>query len=167
MGMFDTFLDNNATVICPACGEKHNMQKGVQSKQFQNILDYYYVGDMVDDTENISVIEDWDWCHVCNEQITLFFSFKNSIFLGIFQTEISAKFANDNANIYELYKKLFNQKTEISTRVKTLESKIRETIYVHGEIQKKKNFQMFHFNHNRFIDFDIIKTLKNILIDDE
>ena len=164
--MFDTFNDKHSTIFCPHCSSKQALEDGVQSKHFENLLFEFYVGDVVNITQETTGVSDWMWCEFCNDQIPVFFGFKNQIYLGIFQTEKEAKSASRKFDIYANYKKLYQEKESFERRTNTLESRIKDTIEIHGKKPNKSKFGFLYSIHGNFIDYDIIKTLKNILDDD-
>lgn len=163
MGLFDTFYDYNKKIKCIKCNKSIDISIGVQSKKFDKILDNYEIGDYVESNNYGNIVEDWIWCEHCNERIPIFLSFKDKIFVGIFPTRNTAEIASNKFNIIVNYKKLFYEKSKHEQRVINLESMIQETINVHGNIPTQKNFNLMYNLSNKFIDYDIIKTLKNIL----
>lgn len=164
MGMFDTFYDENASIVCPHCSTEQKITNGVQSKHFDKVLSDYYVGSIVTELDDkVKHINDWVRCESCSEKIDVFFGFKNQIFIGIFQSMSDVNNASRKFDIYDSYKKLFLEKEKFEKKSNSLISKISDTIEIHGKKPVKTNFGFLFSIHSEFIDYDIIKTLKNIL----
>jgi len=161
--MYDTFYDDRTSIMCKHCGAKNTFEDGIQSKMFENLLDEYYVGDVVYSMDSSKCIKDYDWCEKCDEKLPVFFSFNYGIFIGIFETEKEAIYASESFDIIDKYKKLFYKSKKYQKRVNDLEKKIELTIDIHGNEPSSSSFNPFFKFHQQFVDYDIIKTLKNIL----
>lgn len=164
MGMFDTFFDNNAKIICPHCNAPLDLENGVQSKAFDCTLAEYKVGDMVDDIQiSRELVNDYDWCNNCKEQVPLYFAFHHTIFTGIFQTAQEGLDSIKSFDVYKHYNLHYREKEELKTELHTIKYRLKDTIKIHGSSAAKTNFGILYSIHHKFIDYDIIQTLKNIL----
>ncbi len=166
--MFDTFHDESTQLFCKHCGKQQSVQTGIQTKFFDKILADYYIGDVVTELDDKTTrVNEWMWCENCTEQIELILAFKQQIFIGIFQQETEIKHALRNFNIVENYKKMFDKKEFAERRVFQLESRLKDIIDIHGNPPTQNIFNHYLYTINgHMIDYDIIKTLKNILKND-
>ena len=164
MGMFDTFYHEEARICCPNCNEELDLKNGLQSKHFENLLFDYFPGDVVEGVlDDDTFISDFEICDVCDASINYIFCFKTRIFVGIYQNVEEASKALEQFDVMEHYRKLYHEKNKFEQKYLSMRRKLLSTIRIHGEKPEKNTFTPLLNLHNTFIDYDIIKTLKNIL----
>ena len=161
--MFDTFYDDNAEIVCPTCNKSNKLSEGVQSKSFDCTLDNYYVGDVVERIGTSPVVEDYEWCKHCKKRIPIFFGFYNNIFIGLYPSFDTALNETKNFDLYHYYELMFYDKKKYQKRTRQLEYQIKHTIDMHSSVPSKSQYGFMYNIHHNFFEYDIIKTLNNIL----
>lgn len=164
MGMFDTFYHDDAKICCPNCNTRVEMKFGIQTKNFENLLYDYFRGDVVDGvSDDDTFVLEHDYCTTCNTMFEFVFCFKSRIFVGIYQTIDEATNALEKFDVIEHYRKMYHEKTKFEHRYLLLRQRIQSTIKIHGDKSVKNTFNRLLPLHNSFVDYNIIKTLKNIV----
>ncbi len=86
MGMFDTIIFQKP-MLCE-CGTKI---ESTQVKEFDNILAVYRVGDIINRSSFISIIQERSFCESCSKYSTIYIDLKYGIYLGVFDSYMEAK----------------------------------------------------------------------------
>jgi len=100
MGMFDTiYLDKEYT--CPICGRKI---KSIQTKEFENILENYYVKDCIAHSEDIRIIRDELFCDNCLKSTgdNIYIVVNRGILVGTAESLEEAKKLSNDLNLEKL-----------------------------------------------------------------
>jgi len=100
MGMFDTiYLDKEYT--CPICGRKI---KSIQTKEFENILENYYVKDCIAHSEDIRIIKDELFCDNClkGTGVNIYIVVNRGILVGTTESLEEAKKLLNDLNLEKL-----------------------------------------------------------------
>ncbi len=140
------------------------MADGLQTKHFENIMFEYFPGDIVEGVlDDDTFVGECDSCNVCDHNINFVFCFKSRIFVGIYQNTIEAQKALDEFDVMEHYRRLHYEKNRFEQKYLAMRRKLLSTIRIHGSKPEKHAFTPLLNLHNTFIDYDIIKTLRNIL----
>ena len=113
MGMFDTiYFDQKYT--CPLCGKEIG---DIQTKEFENLLNYYHVKDCISHAEDIRIIKDELFCDACSKHTGkyVYIIVVRGILLGITDTLKAAKELLNDLNLeklilwyHDLYKRYVN-----------------------------------------------------------
>jgi len=103
MGMFDTF-ENKHDLTCPHCQHTYQQEDGIQSKNFESLLDYFHIGDVVERSSEIH--KDYDWCPKCDKQLDVYLAFKDEIYIGSFSSIDEAKSEIKHFDLLTHYKEL-------------------------------------------------------------
>lgn len=117
MGMFDTiYLDKEHT--CPICGRKI---KFIQTKEFENILENYYVKDCIAHSEDIRIIKDELFCNNCLRSTgdNIYIVVNRGILVGTTESLEEAKNLSNDLNLeklilwyHELYQRHIEERKE-------------------------------------------------------
>ena len=117
MGMFDTiYFDQKYT--CPLCGKEI---VDIQTKEFENLLNYYHVKDCISHAEDIRIIKDELFCDACLKHTGKYVHIivARGILLGITDTLKAAKELLNDLNLeklilwyHDLYKRYVNEQNE-------------------------------------------------------
>lgn len=165
MGMFDTLEANNTIIKCKKCDQILNTEDGIQTKHFDNVLDYYKIGDVINGAKDKFYI-DYEWCSSCGEKNDVMFGFLNEIYLGVYNTEDELDEVIKNFDIFELYKKSYNTKKKLSLKYNTLLSSIEKIIEFNTTKLDKQSHLLFLVKH-RVSDYNPIEALKNLIKDNK
>lgn len=168
MGLYDVFNDNDAEIICNHCGHQLNIQNGIQSKRFTDSLTTFHPGDVIPSLNSNKVgvysIEEFEWCSNCNESTTVFFAFNNSIFVGLSSSQEKALEKASNFDLFSQYKIMNAAYHNVNHELEQMKYKIDSTIEFFTSKPVKNKFSLLYMSPNKkFLDYDIIKTLKNII----
>ena len=117
MGMFDTiYFDQKYT--CPLCGKEI---VDIQTKEFENLLNYYHVKDCISHAEDIRIIKDELFCNACSKHTGsyVYIIVARGILLGTTDTLKAAKELLNDLNLeklilwyHDLYKRYVNEQNE-------------------------------------------------------
>jgi len=117
MGMFDTiYLDKEYT--CPICGRKI---KSIQTKEFENILENYYVKDCIAHSEDIRIIRDELFCDNCLKSTgdNIYIVVNRGILVGTAESLEEAKKLSNDLNseklilwYHDLYQRYVEERKE-------------------------------------------------------
>jgi len=159
MGMFDTFEVNN-TIRCNCCN-KDNTMESIQVKKFDCTLEYFEIGDIPDNKNSSSfVIEDYDWCQYCKEQIPLFLGFYKGIYVGAFKSKENAGTKIDQFDIFKFYKTTHTNRKLYQRKYECIKDDI-DFIFEQHTTQPSNFFLKFH--RDDILDFNIMTSIKNII----
>jgi len=117
MGMFDTiYFDKEYT--CPIC---HQRIKSIQTKEFENILEDYYVKDCITHSEDIRIIKDELFCENClkSTSVNIYIVINRGILVGIVESLEEAKKLLNDLNLeklilwyHDLYQRYIDERKE-------------------------------------------------------
>ncbi|MBT9149460.1 MAG: hypothetical protein AAGB97_05075 [Dehalococcoidia bacterium] len=115
MGMFDTIhFDREYT--CPMCGESI---VSIQVKQFDKILENYYVKDCISHAEEVRIIKDELFCSKNHSGISIYIVVNRGILMGTTQTMEEARRLLDDLNLeklilwyHDLYRRYVEERRE-------------------------------------------------------
>ena len=117
MGMFDTiYFDQKYT--CPLCGKEIC---DIQTKEFENLLNYYHVKDCISHAEDIEIIKDELFCNTCSKHTGsyVYIIVVRGILLGTTDTLKAAKELLNDLNLeklilwyHDLYKRYVNEQNK-------------------------------------------------------
>lgn len=160
MGMFDTF-EITQELEC-SCGHTWIPKHGVQSKHFDCTLEEYSIGDVIPGAENQYM--EYDWCPKCLEKVDLIIVFHNEIYVGIFQSQDVIKYALNNFDLLDEYKKTKLSQRKLQAEMRLLTESIEKIIDFN--IQPRSKHSKFSFlTRIRVTDYDPIKALQKLLKD--
>lgn len=163
MGMFDIF-ETNREFVCSHCGHSYKISDGIQSKNFESELNYFISGDVVRDLDDRKFVEDYIWCPKCSEEIKVYFSFYNTIYIETFQTPEDAEKSSEEFNIIDSYKKLNRERNSFRDKFNSLKSDIEAVYDVHSVVPTKSRFMpLVMLRLDGILDYNIVKTIKNII----
>lgn len=127
MGMFDV-IHFEKEIRCAVCGKGHS---STQTKEFENLMIHYYVGDLVPGSVITGVIEETVYCdhkdtgHANEEYASqnVYIVLWHRILIGMIEEaekgeRLLAKFGLDD--LYFLYERLFEKKNDFETKYKKL-----------------------------------------------
>jgi len=86
MGMFDTIVFQKP-IVC-RCSKK---LEATQTKQFENTLSVYRVGDIVKGSSAFAVLEENAYCEDCNDKKEIYIAISYERYLGVFESYRDAK----------------------------------------------------------------------------
>lgn len=164
MGMFDTIILDKQ-FQCD-CGEKIN---DFQIKCFDNLLEYYCIGDFVTSATISGIIKDYIYCSKCGKKHDCFILIKNSILYGVYYEEnialeeiqkpLDRLFLLDK--YYETFKELKNLRIDYNTLLNKigLYYSYREKV-LNNPDYKADIIETIHIND--YINLDEMAFLKKI-----
>jgi hypothetical protein len=163
MGMFDTFYPNKKTK-CSSCLTKSN--DGIQTKEFENTLREYHIGDMIDSSTymNEVIIEDTYYCRICHAETKFYIGIKNNIFVSIKKNKKKVGMDLKNFSYANFYSTMYQEKEKYKDKYYGLKSSISDAIYYFDD--KNNNTLGKKFSHIRISDMladDIVGTIENII----
>jgi len=162
MGMYDTF-EVNKTITCPHCSKNFQLTQGLQSKNFEKVLEYYEIGDFIEYDDKSYITGEYDWCPHCNNTVDLYIGIYKGIYIGIEQNKdiINEKIAN--VDILNFYKKSFKKYKETDIKYRKIYNSISNTIELFSKSNKNKFMLGLLLTKEDVFDYSIITTLKNII----
>ena len=86
MGMFDTIVFQKP-IFCQ-CGTKI---ESTQTKIFDKQMEIYRVGDFINGSSMMSIMQEQAFCPKCDKHIQLYIAIKYEIYLGVFDNYNDAK----------------------------------------------------------------------------
>jgi hypothetical protein len=117
MGMFDTIYFDKK-YACPICNAEID---SVQTKEFENLLNNYYVKDCISHAEDVRIIKGELFCDACSKHIgkNIYIVVARGILLGITDTLEDARNLLNSLNLgkltlwyHDLYQKYINERKE-------------------------------------------------------
>jgi len=162
MGLFDTIMFPKP-IICKKCGKTH---ESTQTKQFENLMVTYSVGDMVPGNVMSGVIQETIFCDHGDIEKKENYSFDQPIFLVIWHnilTEIveNLKEAENKlskftlGDLYILYRNLYLEKINYQVKYERLKTQTRiffEYLELSPEKQEEiRKGQVNTFNNIRYL----------------
>lgn len=162
--MFDTFMTNNE-FKCPHCSEMVKFEQGIQSKKFESYLTVFRTGDMPEElNENRTVVDDYDWCPHCNEQVDIFFSFRRGVYVEAFDTYEEAEFASKHFDIMGAYRNNYKNKVAFTDNFNSMRNDLISVHELHSKKPTKSRFSPFMLlRQSDILDYNIITTINNII----
>src|SRR3972149_5304204 len=149
MGMFDTIYFDQK-YACPLCGKEIC---DIQTKEFENLLNYYHVKDCISHAEDIEIIKDELFCNACSKHTGsyVYIIVARGILLGTTDTLKAAKELLNDLNLekmilwyHDLYKRyVIEEKKPLEDVVKQLsEEDLKETVKF---IESRKDRRVFYY----------------------
>jgi len=154
MGMFDEF-QLHKPIKCPKCNTK--LKDDVQSKKFEQLMDYYRVFDYVNYDKNI--LEETYYCSNCKKIFDVYLAFKDGIYLGCYETKEEASKTDINLmKLYALQNEKLKDYRELIAHCKIYLEQIKEFHF--ENVDKNSKLSLFYFGK---LDYDIKQNLNNII----
>ena len=150
MGMFDTIVFQKP-IFCE-CGTKI---ESTQIKEFDNALEIYRVGDLVNSSLTMSIIQEQSFCDNCNKYSTIYIAIKYGIYLGVFDSYGDARKKIelfDTMDLLNYYTKSQQTKSLISPK------NFMESIVEHFDDKKENNFIYNSYFKNAKTPIDAIRN---------
>jgi len=162
MGMYDTF-EVNKTLTCPHCSKKFQLTQGLQSKNFEKVLEYYEIGDFIEYDDKTFITNEYDWCPYCNNMVDLYIGAHKGIYIGVEQNKDIMNEKIVNIDILKFYKKTFKKYKETDIKYRKIYNSISNTIELFSKSNKNKFMISLLLSRDDVFDYSIITTLKNII----
>jgi hypothetical protein len=126
MGLFDTFIGE---YYCVSCGKNNQFEE--QTKDFDNILAEFYLGDYVDKGNANYFYEFEAYCQFCHKKQELSIAIRRGQFVGVYHKVDADKIKIcDLKNIEDGYQRRLNREREcrekIGREVEQLDGEYRE-----------------------------------------
>lgn len=161
MGMFDTIYFDQP-YFCPMCRGKII---STQTKEFENLLEDYYVKDCVSHAEEIRIIKEKLFCDHCSKHtgLNVYMVVNRGILLGTAATLEEARKLMDDFNLeklilwyHDLYKRYIKERREKDSYIRFLDD-------LHEWFGEKLNEQPADVEAKQFRFFFNFKHLKGTL----
>ena len=165
MGMFDTIIFPES-IPCSFCGKLHN---DTQTKQFENILIKYFIGDILPSKTITGIIKETFICiHESMEKRVyeqdIYLVLWNHILINIVNNLEQANRFLANFGLNELcylYVKIYHQKIDYETKYKKLKTYIRiYEEYLEMSIEEQEKFR--EKSNKTFISFPEMEVIKHL-----